>query len=412
MKRFVSMLLGVASSLLLTAFPVLGGNQITIIAGGGTQLPQVGLQATAVSIDSYVSKVDVSGNIYIAEDDYNENLPGRGFVRVNNFGVVDEVLLDPGFIEYIDDLAVDSSGNVYLPFHNQFCVYKVTPTKEISVYAGVCGASGYSGDNGPATSALLETIESVAVDLEGNLYINNYHGTPGVIRKVDRQGIITTLLNDPTLGSVTDSLYSDGIGNLYFYARDQGKVYKTDLAGGNVAFAGSGTNGHSGDGLSALAANIGDVIGIAGDKWGNVFIAYGFEGTNYIRKIDANGIITTVASWPYDGSSIARISADGDGSIFLTIHNNRIDKLTFDPEVSSLTPADGSGGQVVKLAGRYFLNRGAGGTVTFGGVQAQVLSWSNEMIVCKVPQGLTRTVPVIVTTKDGQVSPAVSFRVR
>ena len=52
------------------------------------------------------------------------------------------------------------------------------------------GTEGYSGDHGPAIEAQLEEPKGVAVDTEGNLYIADWHNR--VVRKVDKNGIITT----------------------------------------------------------------------------------------------------------------------------------------------------------------------------------------------------------------------------
>ncbi len=64
------------------------------------------------------------------------------------------------------------------------------------------GTAGYSGDNGPATSAQLIYPHGVAVDSAGNLYIadtNNYR-----IRKVSN-GVITTIAGNGTSGFSGDN---------------------------------------------------------------------------------------------------------------------------------------------------------------------------------------------------------------
>src|SRR2546429_2315181 len=70
------------------------------------------------------------------------------------------------------------------------------------------------GDNGPATAALLEAPQAVGADSNGNLYIADKGN--GVIRKVGRNGIITSLLG-----------YAGGAYDL-----------KVDLAGNLVIAAG------------------------------------------------------------------------------------------------------------------------------------------------------------------------------
>jgi hypothetical protein len=60
----------------------------------------------------------------------------------------------------------------------------------ISTFAGN-GTAGYSGDNGPATSAELKAPVGVALDGTDNLYIADEGNS--VIRKVNASGTITTI---------------------------------------------------------------------------------------------------------------------------------------------------------------------------------------------------------------------------
>src|SRR2546426_419954 len=71
------------------------------------------------------------------------------------------------------------------------------------------------GDNGQATSALLESPQAVGADSNGNLYIADKGN--GVIRKVGRNGVITSLLG--YAGGAYD-LKVDSAGNLFIAAGD------------------------------------------------------------------------------------------------------------------------------------------------------------------------------------------------
>jgi hypothetical protein len=116
---------------------------------------------------------------------------------------------------------------------------------------------GFSGDGGPATSALLNEPYSVAVDGSGNLFIADTINNR--IRKVSASGVITTVAGSGAFGF--------------------------------VGFAGTGS--FSGDGGPATSALLDEPYGIAVDGSGNLFIAD--SQNNGIREVSANGVITTVA---------------------------------------------------------------------------------------------------------------------
>ena len=85
-------------------------------------------------------------------------------------------------------IAVDSAGNLYIDDYGNNRIRKVS-NGVITTVAGN-GTSSFSGDNGPATSAQLSRPYGVAVDTAGNLYIADYLNYR--VRKVSG-GLITTV---------------------------------------------------------------------------------------------------------------------------------------------------------------------------------------------------------------------------
>ncbi len=59
-----------------------------------------------------------------------------------------------------------------------------------------------------------------------------------------------------------------------------------------TTFAGNGVNGYSGDSGAATNAELAYPWGCVADKYGNIYIAD--QNNNRIRKVDTNGIITTI----------------------------------------------------------------------------------------------------------------------
>jgi sugar lactone lactonase YvrE len=167
----------------------------------------------------------------------------------------------------------------------------------------VCGVcSGSKDGTGPA--ARFNGPEGIVADKAGNLYVAE--ATSATVRKVTPQGVVTTLAG--ATGAVG---YADGTGNAARFnqpsrldADAQGNIYLTDTgnsvvrkitASGTVtSLAGNGTCG-SADGRER-AAQFCNPKGIALDQWGNLWIAD--TGNHTVRRIDANGNVSTVAGSP------------------------------------------------------------------------------------------------------------------
>jgi len=103
---------------------------------------------------------------------------------------------------YPINIAVDSSGNLYIADTENHSIRKVGTNGVISTVAGI-GTFGYHGDGGAATSAALTYPTSVAIDSSGNLYIADQYNHR--IRKVDTSGIISTVAGTGTFGDYYSS---------------------------------------------------------------------------------------------------------------------------------------------------------------------------------------------------------------
>jgi len=209
-------------------------------------------------------------------------------------------------LDYAEGIAVDAVGNVY--FSSHLSVFKMDIAGTVTRIAGN-GRSGYSGDGGPALDATMNP-GNVALDGAGNLFVSDGNTR---VRKISPSGIITTVAGNGTscyispqgppcsLGdggpavsasiTVWSGIAADSAGNLYLPDTSHSVVRKVSTSGIITTIAGNGKYGYSGDTLPATSASLLSPAGVAVDTSGNLFIADGI----YVRKVDSNGIITTVA---------------------------------------------------------------------------------------------------------------------
>jgi hypothetical protein len=184
----------------------------------------------------------------------------------------------------------------------------VTPT--VTTFAG-----GYVGDGKPAISAGFTLPASVARDAKGNVYVSDSYGCR--IRKIDTAGIISTIVGTGICGfsgdggqasaariSAPNGIAFDRLGDLLIADTDNNRIRKVTPAGIIRTVAGNGQDGYSGDGGPATAASISFILGVSSDPSGNIYIAD--TNNNVVRKVDASGIIHTVA-----GNGTAGFSGDG-----------------------------------------------------------------------------------------------------
>jgi len=147
---------------------------------------------------------DQKGNIYIAEAANNR------IRKIDTKGIVTTIAgngehADSGDggsalkagIRSMDDIEFSPEGELHILGTNTHKVRKITKDGKIVTVAGK-GYSGFFGDGGLATKAMLKNPAAISFDSKGNLYIADMGNNR--IRKVDGQGIITTFAGTGSFG--------------------------------------------------------------------------------------------------------------------------------------------------------------------------------------------------------------------
>ncbi len=296
--------------------------------------------------------VDAAGNLYVA-DSWNNRIrkidTSQTITTVAGTGSGgfdgDGRLAITAKIHWPYGLTIDNGGTLYLADTYNNRIRKIGSDGIITTVAG-SGVSGHGGDGGPATQAALDRPYGVAVDANGNLFIADTWNN--CIRKVTPNGIITRVAGTGSGGyngregiATQIHLYyptdvAVGVdGNVYIADSGNGRIMKVDVSGYMTTIGGNPW-GSGGDGGLAIDAPMWP-YGVAVDREGNVYVTdssfetYGGAPNNRIRKINADGIITTVVgtgdfgyagdNGPATHATLARpagLALDAQGNLYVT----------------------------------------------------------------------------------------------
>lgn len=280
-------------------------------------------------------------------------------------------------LSFVTGLAWDSSGNLVFCDRSNNLIRRIRPDGTLETVAGT-GATGFSGDGGPALNARLNSPGYPRFDSRGNLYFADAYNYR--IRRIDTRGIISSVAGDGipysggmdrdgpaferSLGLVND-IAVDSRGNVYFldnytvirrvtpagrldtfapssgpnylaidaednlYAAEGGSSNYADIVrftptGEGTLFAGNGpftsTPGND-DGQPANGLYIYRITGLAAAGGRVYFTQESVPGTRNapgprVRYVDSSGIVHTIATGtPADPLSTSSIAADPAGNV-------------------------------------------------------------------------------------------------
>ncbi|MBT4501788.1 MAG: choice-of-anchor D domain-containing protein, partial [Gemmatimonadetes bacterium] len=216
----------------------------------------------------------------------------------------------------LQDVAVDGAGNLYIADTFNHRIRRVDAETDIVTTIAGNGIEGFSGDGGPGAEASLSMPQGVSVDSFGNVYVADSNNRR--IRRIDGDtGVITTvagngfsgfsgdggqatsaMLNGPVDVFVAGSgrgFIADFAGGEIRAAMFAGQIYisdtfnhrirRVDEAGIITTVAGSSSSGFSGDGGQAVRARLTTPSQIAVDETGNIYMV---DGDSRIRKVEGD----------------------------------------------------------------------------------------------------------------------------
>jgi sugar lactone lactonase YvrE len=243
-----------------------------------------------------IRKIDPSGIV--------SYFGGTGFTStVGTGGAIAAVLFNyPWYI------VGDPLGITFYLSDQQYIWKYVFSSNIIAVYAhSTRTPSGFSGDSGLAIDAQLNAPKGIYLTTGGTLYIADSGNHR--IRRVIKQGTITTVVGSgcsnscsggfsgdqgmatSALLNLPNGVYMDTNGKLFVADLNNNRIRVVDTNSIITTFAGSGLQTPFNDNIAATSANLAGPRDVTGDTLGNIYIADYTHCT--VRVVNSAGILST-----------------------------------------------------------------------------------------------------------------------
>jgi sugar lactone lactonase YvrE len=333
-------------------------------------------------------------------------------------------------------ITMDSTGNIFIADGSNYAIRKIDTNGFITLFAGRYNTFAFAATNGPATNVTIYPV-GVLADNQGNIYIADANTQTNRIRKVDTNGYMSTIAgkgvgSSGDGGQATNALINlslgrpvgmalDGNGNLFFSDIQNNCIRKIATNGIITTFAGTNSpngRGFSGDGGAATNAKLSIPLGLVFDAQGNLFIA---DAGNYrVRKVDTNGIITTVAysdSFSIDPYGLA---FDNNGNLYIADDSNRVRMMDTNGNISVIAgngllgyTGDGGAATNAKVGCPSSVLIDQSGNVIFtdpiyNDIRKVWLTGFPSLAINKLTPTVAGTYQVIVTGSGGSVTSSVA----
>ena len=287
---------------------ILPTGEVTRLAGQASYGSYDGIGSAAKFEDPDGIAVDQQGNVFVSDRTNNtiRRITPAGVVttiagKAGVSGSTDGPGADARF-NYPRGLAVDAAGNIFVSERLNHTIRKITPSGQVSTFAGFPLSSGST--DGIGSSARFNNPTDVVVDSSGVLYVTDFLGDR--IRRISPDAAVTTYVFPTASGSapfIPNSSTNSPIGLainpervLFAIEHNRNNVIRIlpDNSLARIAGSDSYATGAS-DGLGT-SASFRFPVGIAADARGNCYIAD--TNSHTIRKINSNGWVSTIGGTP------------------------------------------------------------------------------------------------------------------
>jgi sugar lactone lactonase YvrE len=236
--------------------------------------------------------LDAEGNLYVGGGEGNHFMvnrisPSGDVTRIAGTGDLgfsgDGGRAVEAELGWVYDLHVDRFGNVYIADFDNNRIRLVDTAGVITTIAGT-GRPGVSGDGGLATDARLDAPNGVFVDADGSVYFTQSRND--VVRRIDPSGVISTIAGGGRRGNAgdgglaTDARFNapehvavDAEGNVYIEDTGNHCIRMIDLNGILSTVVGMCAEGYRGDGGPATRARLSEPSGMFLTDDGVLYIA-------------------------------------------------------------------------------------------------------------------------------------------
>lgn len=299
-------------------------NATTYAGGGGSGAATTGPIATTKFYSPERLTFDNDGNIIVVDR-------GNALIRKINVstGMI-STIAGSGVAGYNDangvlaqfknpwGATVDINGNIFIADAGNYRIRKIATDGTVSTYAGN-GTSAVTNNDDPLLASFKQPLDLI-FDKDGNLLVAD--GNSNLIRAIAPDGKVTTYAGDgtsagsnanidndnPLLAIFDDpsGLGKDKNGNIYVADRFSSRIRKIATDKKVTTVAGSGTAGNT-DNTDPLSATFTNPYDVDVDIAGNIFVV---ELSHDVRKIAANGTVTTIAGDPGTSGDV-----DGVGNV-------------------------------------------------------------------------------------------------